>query len=148
MSRFEIKEVLDDIVELYDTNTLIGQFRNDSQIKRVVIILNSLDEEKNKLWNELIESKEVIDSLTKDNYHKLEINKHLIKRTKHLKEHLLEAQDEGYNLNKEELLCENCKHLTRIMNSQTGKYYCSYHKQDVDKSSICERHTGIIGGVL
>lgn len=41
---------------------------------------------------------------------------------------------------KPKIACKNCKHITRIMNSRTGKYYCQHMERDVDEEDLCSHY--------
>lgn len=44
------------------------------------------------------------------------------------------------NIIKPKLACKNCKHLTGIMNSQTGRYYCKNRDKYVAEDDYCTHY--------
>lgn len=41
---------------------------------------------------------------------------------------------------KPKIACKNCKHLTRIMDSRTGKYYCEHMDKYVAEDDYCSHY--------
>ena len=41
---------------------------------------------------------------------------------------------------KPKMKCSNCKHFTRILNSQTGKYWCEQRQKWMNKEDYCTHY--------